>query len=467
MFMTMASVLQKVISFVYFAIVARQLGAESTGKYFFALSFTTIFVVFVDLGFSNILIREGAKLKDKIQEYFSNILFIKLFLGFVSFLAVVVVINLMGYELETKQLVYISAITMLFDSLHLTLYGTLRAFGNLFYESIAIIVSQALTLILGTFFLFTGKPLIFLMYAFLIPSICNVLFASLIVIFKYNLNFKLKYNKEVFTYLITLVIPFALAAIFARVYSFIDSIFLSKMAGDEVLGWYSIPSKIAYALNFVPMALIAALYPKFSEYFLKDKNKLSFVFHQSIKYLLLVSIPFVILVSLLAKDIIVYFFKSEYLNSVLPLQILLVGVIFAYLNFVFGSLLNACDRQKTQTSLIGTIMLINIVLNLFLIPKFGAVGAALAATIGNIAMSLFSIFFIAKFVKFDFDFLNKLFMQLFFIIIFIIIFTFFTDKFFGFFWAFLIGSLIYLVMVFLTKTITKKQILEMMRLTSK
>ncbi|MDD2656019.1 MAG: flippase [Patescibacteria group bacterium] len=467
MFMTVASVLQKVISFVYFAIVAREVGAVDTGKYFFALAFTTIFVVFVDLGLSNVLVREGSKMKEKIQDYFSSILFVKFFLSILSYIAVVVVINLMGYEIETKHLVYVSSVTMLFDSLHLTLYSTLRAFGNLKYEAIGISMSQALTFILGTYFLFAGFPLIYLMYAFLIPSILNVLFASVIVLFKYHLKFKLKYDKQILKYIIPIVIPFALAAIFGRVYSFIDSILLSKIAGDEVLGWYSIPSKIAYALNFVPMALVAALYPKFSEYFAHDKQKLNFVFHQSIKYLLLVSLPFIVIVLLLSEDIILAFFSGEYLNSVLPLKILMFGVIFAYLNFIFGAILNACDRQKTQTSLIGVMMILNIGLNLLFIPRFGAVGASFAALIGNLVLSLFSLYFIAKFNKFDFGFLNRMFVQLLITILVMFVVTFYIDKYFGFIVAFFVGSFAYLIMLFVTRTITKKQILEMVMLTSR
>ncbi|OIO18517.1 MAG: hypothetical protein COY69_03010 [Candidatus Magasanikbacteria bacterium CG_4_10_14_0_8_um_filter_32_14] len=467
MFMTVASILQKVVSFVYFAIVARQIGATGTGKYFFALSFTTIFVVFVDIGLTNVLIREGAKIKEKIQEYFSSILFVKLFLGILSYLTVFVVINLMGYEVETKYLVYVSAITMLSDSWNLTLYGTLRAFGNLKYEALGLSVSQALTFILGTIFLFTGKPLIYLMYAFLVPSFLNAIYVGCIVGFKYKLKFTMRYDKKVLKYIIPIVIPFALAAIFGRVYSFIDSIFLSKISGDQILGWYSVPSKIAYALNFIPMALVAALYPKFSEYFLYDKKKLNFVFHQSIKYLLLVSLPFVVIVLLLSQDFIVAFFRNEYLNSVLPLKILIIGVVFAFLNFIFGAVLNACDRQKTQTTLIGVMMVVNIVLNLLFIPHFGAVGASLAALLGNVGLSILSLFFIAKFNKFDFNFLNKMFVQLLLTILVMYTVTFFTDKYFGFIVAFVAGSITYVIMLFLTKALTRNHFREMLVLTSK
>src|SRR3989338_10171951 len=76
-FMTGASIAQKIISFVYFTLIARSIGVEGTGKYFLALSFTTIFVVFVDLGLSNVLVREAAKVRNNIQKYLSTILSVR------------------------------------------------------------------------------------------------------------------------------------------------------------------------------------------------------------------------------------------------------------------------------------------------------------------------------------------------------------------------------------------------------
>ena len=180
----------------------------------------------------------------------------------------------------------------------------------------------------------------------------------------------------------------------------------------------------------------------------------------------MISLPFVVIVLLLSEDFIVAFFKSEYLNSVLPLKILIFGVVFAFLNFIFGAILNACDRQKTQTTLIGVMMVVNIVLNLLFIPHFGAVGASLAALLANVGLSILSLIFIAKFNKFDFNFLNKVFIQLLLTILVMYIVTLFADKYFGFVIAFVVGSITYTIMLFITKTVTKNQILEMMRLTS-
>lgn len=387
-FMTAASVGQKIVSFLYFTLVARSIGVEGTGKYFLALSFTTIFVVFVDLGLTNVLVREAAKVKEKMQSYFSTILSVKIILGILSYIVMVIAAHLLGYDLELRHLIYLSGVTMLFDSLHLTIYGVLRAIGNLKYEAVSIVGSQLITLGLGSFFLFNNYPLIFLILAFTVASLCNAVYATVMLFHTYRIRLYPSFDKAVFAHVGRIAIPFAIAAIFARLYSYADSIILSKLMDEQAVGWYSIPYKITYAFQFIPLALVAALYPRFSECFVKDKARLRFLFEQGIKYLLLIVVPIAVGIGVLAQDIIVTLYTEAYLPSVLPLQVLLAGLVFSYLSFPIGAFLNACNKQITQTVIVGSVFVVNIAANILLIPHLGVVGAAAAALVGNVVLTI-------------------------------------------------------------------------------
>ena len=68
-FYTGALIVQKVLAFVYFSLIARFMGVEDTGKYTFALSFTTMFAIFIDLGLAPVLTREIAKATNQIEEF--------------------------------------------------------------------------------------------------------------------------------------------------------------------------------------------------------------------------------------------------------------------------------------------------------------------------------------------------------------------------------------------------------------
>ncbi len=459
-FMTIASVLQKVIAFGYFTLIAREIGAAGTGKYFFALSFTTIFVVFVDLGLTNVFIRESAKAKEKLEQYLGTVLSVKVVLGVLSYIAVVIVINVLGYELETKHLVYLSGVTMLFDSLHLTLYGAMRALGRLKYEAIGIVGSQAITLVLGSVFLFLHFPLIYLILAFTIPSALNLLYVSIVLKKKFQISLAPHFDKPTFKYMLGITIPFALAAIFARVYSYIDSIILSKLAGDIAVGWYSIPYKITYAFQFIPLALIAALYPKFSELYAKDRERLGQLFQQGLKYLLLISVPIAVGIGVLSKDIILTLYTEEYMASVLPLQILIGSLIFSYLSFPIGAFLNACDKQVTQTSIVGVVMVVNIILNLFLIPEHGVVGAAIAALVGNILLTVLGYFVVPKIVAISHRFVLKNTVQIGLAGFGMGIVVYATNIHIHFLYSILVGAIVYPVFLFVFRSVNVRELRE-------
>ena len=77
-YLTLALILQKIISFTYFIILTRVIGLEMMGQYYAALSFTTIFAIFIDLGFANTLIREVAKHQEKAADWLDNVISLKI-----------------------------------------------------------------------------------------------------------------------------------------------------------------------------------------------------------------------------------------------------------------------------------------------------------------------------------------------------------------------------------------------------
>lgn len=466
-FITIAYIGQKIISFVYFTLIARQIGATSTGKYFFALSFTTIFVVFIDLGLNQVLIREAARFKDKAQNYFSTVLWAKFFLALLTYLAAIIVINLMGYPTEIKQLVYLSAITMVFDSIHLSIYGVIRAVGSLKYEAIGIIGSQFITLVLGSAFLYAGWPLIFLILAFTIPSILNVCYAGIVLIKKYHIKLRPQFDQDILKMFLKIAAPFALAAIFARLYSYFDSVLLSKLVGDKAVGWYSIAYKITFAFQFIPMALIAAVYPRFSEFFVNDKNRLAYIFERSFKYLLIIVLPISLGLIILAKNIVLSIYSIDFLNSILPLQILLLGLVFSFLSFPVGALLNACNKQRTQTTIVFIVLVVNVVLNILLIPHYTVVGAAISATIGNALLTIIGYYFTKKLAKISHWFILKSFLQTLISAIIMGLVVWQVNLHWHYLMAITTGGLTYVVCLFLFKAVDRGQIKEAITLIKK
>lgn len=382
MYLTSAYVGQKILSFVYFTLLARFLGVEAIGKYTFALAFTTIFSVLTDLGLTPVLIREVARVKEKAQAIFSAVLGVKLILGCLAYGAVLLTAYFLGHPPLTLQLIAIAGAVMLFDAFNLTSFGVLRGLQNLRYEAIGMVIGQGITLIFGAGAILLHLPIHIFLATLAVGSLWNVIF-SMHVLRRAGIYSTIALNRAMLTAIARAAVPFALSGIFVRVYSYIDTVLLQHMRGDLEVGWYSVPYKITYAFQFIPMALSAALFPALSAAWKEDRARMGWIFGRALRYSILSVLPITFGIAALAPEIILTVYGKEFVNSIVPLQISIFGLVFMFLYFPVGALLNATDRQRANTIFMGITMAVNILFNLFLIPRFGAVGASIATLITN------------------------------------------------------------------------------------
>ena len=409
-YLTIALMIQKVISLTYFTLLARELGPEYLGKYYFAISLTTIFAIVIDLGLMNVLTREVAKNKERVQSYLSNILFLKLPLAILSLLGVFAVINLLNYGELTRHLVYIAAGVMILDSFTTTFFATMRGFHNLKYESLGAVIFQLLVMILGLSALYNGMDIRWVMSAMLLAGLVNFVYSLNVVRFKLGLRILPSYDTKIIRRIATIAAPFGLYIVFNKTFLHLDSVLLSLLAGDEYVGLYQIAFKIIFALQFLPMAFVASFYPAMSYYWANDRKQLTRSFERAINYLLIISIPIAAGVFALA-DKIVLLFKSQFNEAIIPLQVIIISVIFMFINFPIGSLLNACDKQKKNTANMGIVLGVYVILNLILIPKYQAVGASIAVTTGHILMTLLGLYWATKTIKFSYSKIIMIFLK--------------------------------------------------------
>lgn len=398
---TLALIIQKVISFSYFVIIARALGPDDLGKYYFAISFTTIFAIIIDLGLSNVLTREVAKKQDEARRYLSNILGLKIPLAFLALAIVASLSYAFGYSSILRSLILVSAISMVLDSFTLTFFAVMRGHHNLRFESISAMIFQLIVLSSGMFAMWLGWGLMWLIGALALASAYNFIYSLVIVKTKTDVSLKPTYDKSFIKALIAITAPFAIFAILQRLYTYLDAVMLQKMAGDRAVGIYQVSFKIINALQFLPMAFSASLYPAFSSYWLKNREQLAVTFERAMNYLLIIAAPITIGV-LATSDKIILLFNSEYSEAVAPLQISMLALSFIFLNFAIGALLNACDRQKYNTVVMGMAATLSIVINLYLIPRYGALGATITVLITNAFMFVVGMFIVPTIVKYDY-----------------------------------------------------------------
>jgi len=251
-------------------------------------------------------------------------------------------------------------------------------------------IERASLLAVGTVVLVLGRGLIFFALVFVIVRVFDlgltfgILNWKIVkVIPQFNSSFLKKVQLE--------ALPFGLFSVIITLYSYTDTVMLSFIRTDAEVGWYNAAHKIYEGLTIFPFIICVVLYPRLSQLFVVNKKAHSLLSIRAAKYMFIISLPLLICGVILSRNIVNILFGEQFQNSVPALQILLLGVVFVFQIRLFQIVLNSIDKQKVvmYVGLMG--LIINIFLNLLLIPRYGFRGAAFTTIISELVV--FSIYY--------------------------------------------------------------------------
>ena len=195
--------------------------------------------------------------------------------------------------------------------------------------------------------------------------------------------------------------PFALIILFATVSARIDIVILKAFHSTEAVATYSTARKIIEALSFIPENIYNAVFPSLSILYLTQKEKFNQTFRLSFTAITVIAIPLSVGLFILAPRIIELLFKPEYYNAFLPLRWLSIMLLVFFVRQAMSVILNTTGNQHIFAVILGITMIVNIILNFLLIPKYDIVGASLAILISEIFLLMCVIPFIFKLIDFS------------------------------------------------------------------
>lgn len=388
-YLSVSSIIQKIFSFGFYIFLAAQLGEIFLGRYNFAMQYTSIFVIVMNFGLVPVLTREGAKRAEHMKEQFEFILAIKLILAAITvpiMLALFHALNVFN-ELPayTVNLVYLAGLVIILDTFRSVFLAVLRAKQEMQYEAIGQIIYQLVVVGGGVVVLLQGFKAQGMILIIMVASIVYFIYSLYVVISKTDIRPKLRWDKERLLPLMKIAAPFALADIFFKLNGSIDTVMLEYLAGDRYVAWYNIALKLAVTLTIIPGAFATAFFPAMAKAFVDSKEALKNIFEQTTQYLILISVPISFAAFVLAGEIIRVAFP-DFTATTPALQVFMAGVVFLFINYPIGNLLNAANRQTINTLNMGIALTVNIVLNLILIPQHTYIGAAIAAVVSTIVL---------------------------------------------------------------------------------
>lgn len=376
--------------------MTRYLGAIKYGRYAFAVSFTSLFLIFANPGLNVLGIREIARKPQEANKYLTNASFIKLVLSFIMIIMAFVVINLMHYPKETITVVYIVAFIVFFVSFGTFLRSVFRAFEKMKYETFTMIIERILVTGVGLLGLFLGYGLIKILCMMLLAQLVGFLLTYLILIRKFARPRLAMLDFSFIKKLIKLALPFAAAFIFSTIYAQTDTVMLSVMKGDAVVAWYNAAHKLVWGIRLIPTAIVGSIYPVISKYFISSKDNLKIAYEKSFKFLAILAIPMGIGTTLIADRIIYFLYGKEFASSIGALQVLIWSGSLIFLTSIIGYVLVSINRQIVDTRVVCIAAFTNVILNLLLIPRFSYIGAGIASVISFIIIFIYEFNYLQK-----------------------------------------------------------------------
>jgi len=390
----LAEVVNKVLIFILFIYVARILGAAEYGKFNFAISVMYLFSILPGFVSPEIVTRELSQDKEKEKEY-SDFLSLKILLGLGGTFLLVISSFFLTPDPIVRKAIWILALYNLFGVPIDIFHAFFRARQQMQYESAARILDAVLSVVFVFFVIFNFPSLVNLSYAYLAEAFFLLLAVILFFHFKIH-RLTLSFDKKIWRKMFSLSWPMALVGLVTTTYNQIDSVIMGYLGQMSANGWYNAAVKIS-KLTLMPMVLLSqSFFPVLSKLY-KEKENFQRVWDFETKTMVVFALPLVLGGVVLAPQIIDFFYGQVYAPSALAFQILIlmVGVVFLY-DTSRQALIAAHQQKKLFWAvLVGAV--INVLLNLILIPKFSLYGAAWSSLAANIVILFLLIYLLIKF----------------------------------------------------------------------
>ena len=368
--------------------VARYLGPEQFGTLSYAQAFVGLFGAVATLGLDGIVIKHLVKDEGNRDLFLGTAFSLKLLSAIVALVIIWFVALMTSYENNDTIIITIIASALLFQSLNvIDFYFQSKVLSR--YIVIVNLISQLSASFIRIALILTNAPLIAFAYVILFDAI--ILAVGYTYVFKHkNLSFRQwKFNITTASELLKHSWPLALSGVVISIYMKIDQVMIKEILGKTSVGHYAAAVKISEAWYFVPVVINSSLFPAI----INAKKRSRKEFHDRLKilysFMLWSAVAISIPTTIYSKYIINLLYKEQFDQASTVLMIHIWAGVLVSLGVVTSSIVISNNKQKNALIATSIGAISNIILNFFMIPRFGIIGAAFATIISQIISGLF------------------------------------------------------------------------------
>ena len=366
--------------------VQNSVGAESYGIYFAIFNFTMLFNMVLDMGTTNFNNRNIARNTQLLDKHLSSYIVLRLLLGVAYFVVIFAVALLIGYRGFQLKLLFWIGLNQFLSAFLLYVRSNISALLMFKTDSVISVTDRLLMILFCGLLLWgnvTDKPfrIEWFVWCQTAAYLITIAIALTIVLRKAHLR-KLTWNKAFFLVIIKKSLPYALITLLMASYYRIDSVLLERLLPRDIAatqaGIYATAFRLLDALVMISYLFSVILLPLFSK-MLKQKEDIVPVVRTSFSFLFLFSVSAVVILYVYREPVIQLLYDEHIDDSVGVFRLIMFGLIPISMNYLFGTLLTANGSMKELNITAAIGIVINVTVNLLLIPRMFACGSAVAS----------------------------------------------------------------------------------------
>ncbi len=452
-FNVITKILSTILALVGIGFITRYLGTNGFGDYSTVIAFFSFFGSAADLGLYNITAREISRPGADEKKIISNALALRLVSALAVFIVTPIFVYFLPYSRDVKIGILIAAASFVFSTTYMVLNGVFQK--NLAMDKVASV--EVLGKLLQLFIIVAAVKMNLGFIAIIFSVLASMILNFVIVLClarKYvslSLQFDFAYWKE---FLIESA-PLGFSSLIIFIYFKIDTILLSILKTNTEVGLYNAAYKVLENITFFPAMIIGLVFPLLSRHIFSDKKEFSRIANETLKVFVILLVPMVIGTVFLADGVIHLIGGDAFAASANILRVLIFALVFIFFSSLFNNILISSNHQKKLIVPLILCAVFNITANLIFIPIYSYNAAATISVLTELLVALAGFFLVSKYVKFkprvnNFSqilfsgFAMGLFLYLF--------------KSQNFFFLALGSCCVYLLFLWLTKTITREDI---------
>jgi O-antigen/teichoic acid export membrane protein len=361
--------------------LARYLGPERFGQFNYAAAFVAIFSAIASLGLDGIVVRDIIKEPARTNEILGTAFMLRLIGGLIAFTMIMIsIFVLRPFDTLTQLLVGIIALGMFFQSVDIIdLWFQSQVLSR--YTVIAKITSFMLLAVVKVSLILCEAPLA--AFAWVASAEVAVGAGGLVIAYTVNSGRILNWKNcpELGRRLLHDSWPLIFSSIVIMVYMRIDQLMLGEIVGSGEVGIYSVAVSLAEVWYFIPGAIVSSTFPSIITARVESEDLFYERLQRLYNTMALTAYGIALPVTFLAEPVITLLYGTAYSKAGPMLSVLIWAGIFTNLGIARSSFLTTMNWTRVHFMTVFFGCVINIVLNLILIPRYGGMGAVIASCV--------------------------------------------------------------------------------------